>query len=119
VQQFKFLRLSPDLNYEPIVIALKGVQLSYRPGTYLTPQQYRASPKHKELFDAILDWSRNPTAISEPEIMAFLGHIYDGLLTERRGKPAHGEAYIAWALSSLRKSLESYNEMVRKSHGPR
>ena len=32
VQQFKFLRLSPSLNYEPIVMALKGLQLRFSPG---------------------------------------------------------------------------------------
>ena len=30
VQQFKFLRLSKDLNYEPIAMALKGLQRFFR-----------------------------------------------------------------------------------------
>lgn len=113
VQQYKFLRLSPQLNYEVIAVALKGLQMDLRPGSFLTPSQYKTSRKHRELFDAIMQWSRQLTTISEGEITAFLGHIYDGLINERRGKPAHSEAYIGWAMDELRKMITQFNSMVQ------
>ena len=54
VQQFKFLRLSPRLNYEPIILALKGIQLDLSPGSFLTPTQYTESAKHRKLFEELL-----------------------------------------------------------------
>jgi len=33
-------------------------------------------------------------------------------MIERRGKPAHNAAYIAWALNQLRKSLNAFNELA-------
>ncbi|MFB3890404.1 MAG: gamma-glutamylcyclotransferase family protein [Phycisphaerae bacterium] len=117
VQQFKFLRLSPDLDYEPIIVGLKGIQLSLRPGSFLTPQQYKASRKHREMFAALMDWGRRPREISEPETMAFLGHVYDGLLTEKHGRPAHPESYIALMLSRLRAMIHRFNGLVKKAEG--
>ena len=113
VQQFKFLRLSPRINYEPVIVALKGLQMSFRPGSFLSPQQYTTSPRHRALYEELMEWAANPRPISEPEITAFLGHIYDGLLTEKRGKPAHSEAYIGWAMQHLRKMIETFNTMAR------
>lgn len=113
VQQFKFLRLSPEIDYGPVVLALKGLQMSLRPGSFLTPSQYKSSRRHRQLFDELVAWSRQPEPISPPEIYAFLGHVYEGLLTERRGKPAHSEKYIAKSLENLRGRIEMFNTMVK------
>ena len=112
VQQFKFLRLSPTLDYEMIAMGLKGLQLSLRPGGFLTPGQYKSSAKHRELFHSLVDWGCCPGTISEPEIMAFLGHIYDGLSSEYRGKPAHGKEHIAAVLDQMKQSLMQFNDLV-------
>ena len=112
VQQYKFLRLSPQINYEPLAVALKGLQMSLRPGSFMTPQQYKASRQHRERFHAIMDWAANPTPISQPEIYAFLGHIYDGLASEHHGKPAYGDAYISWTMDRLREAIGAFNATV-------
>ena len=112
VQQFRFLRLSADVNYEPIVMALKGVQLRLRPGSFMTFEQYKSSRKHRRAYESLLEWGGEPTALSDEEIESFLGPAYEGLMTERRGKPAHSEAYIAWAIHQLRERLREFNELV-------
>jgi gamma-glutamylcyclotransferase (GGCT)/AIG2-like uncharacterized protein YtfP len=117
VQQFKFLRLSPQLNYEPIILALKGVQLSLAPGNFLTPSQHQASRKHRRLFEELLEWGSNPTAMDSQAVEAFLGAVHEGLMAEKRGRPAHGEAYIAWALSELRRMIRGYNTLAA-AHRP-
>ena len=45
VQQYKFIRLDPRANYEALILCLKGLQLSYNPGDYLTVEQLRANPR--------------------------------------------------------------------------
>lgn len=111
VQQFKFLRLSRQTNYEPLIVALKGLQMSLRPANFLTPTQYRASRQHRELFHAIVDWSNAPTPISQPEITAFLGHIYDGLLSEHHGRSVYSDTYICWVMDRLRETIGHFNAM--------
>jgi len=112
VQQFRFIRLSEEIEYEPLVMALKGLQVKLRPGTFLLPRQYASSPPHRRLFHRLLDWGEAPTPLRPREIDRFLKHVSDGLRTERRGRPAHDEVYIAWALNQLRRMLVSFNALV-------
>ena len=118
VQQFKFLRLKPELNYEPIAMALKGIQLALLPGTFMTRQQYERSAKHRRLFDAVMEWGVKPTALSTGEIEEFLDAVYEGLRHERRGGPAHDEAYISWSLSELRDMLRDFNRCLTGTTSP-
>lgn len=117
VQQFKFLRLSPRLNYEPILVALKGLQLHLRTGNFLVADQYPRVRRIRRLYDDLLAWGAHPQPLSLDEIEAFLGPIYKGLMTERRGKPAHSDAYIHWSLDQLREMLETFNASLAKIPG--
>ena len=112
VQQFKFLRLSPKINYEPIAMALKGIQISLRPGSFLTAAQHESSRKHRRLFEELTEWGKNPTALSRDDIEAFLGPMHEGLMKERRGKPAHTPAYIAWSINRIRLMLDKFNKLL-------
>jgi len=118
VQQFKFLRLSPQLNYEPVAMALKGLQLSLLPGSFLTPYQYKTSQRHRELFAELVAWGAAPKHIGPGEIEEFLGHVNEGLMGERRGQPAHSEAYIAWSINQLRSMLEAFNAEASRPVAP-
>ena len=118
VQQFKFLRLSPTLNYEVIVMALKGLQIHHRPGTFLTAAQFEESRKHRRLLENLRAWGENPDGIGPGDIEAFLTSVYKGLMTERRGKPAHRPAYISWAMNQLREMLHRFNKLTETSPLP-
>ena len=112
VQQYRFLRLSPRINYEPIIAALKGIQLSLAPGSFLTSAQYETSEEHRQAYNTIMEWGARPTPLEAASINDFLSCVREGLMIERRGKPAHNAAYIAWALNQLRKSLNAFNELA-------
>jgi len=118
VQQFRFIRLSPNLNYEPIIMALKGVQIALLPSTFLTGVQYESSRKHRRAFDELMAWGASPTPLPTDVIDAFLGHVQKGLMNEHRRQPAHSQAYIAWSISQLRQVLEGYNALVGQSPKP-
>jgi len=109
VQQFKFLRLSKELNYEPIIVALKGLQVHFKPGTFLTASQYQSNAALRDLFEQLLSWGKSVTPLAAEEIEQFLAGVHEGLIREHRGRPAHGEAYIAYCLAQLRKNLEEFN----------
>jgi len=112
VQQFKFLRLSPEINYEPIIVALKGLQVRYKPGTFLAGPQYASSAPLRGLFEDLLAWGGAATPLGPEEIETFLAGVYEGLTTERRGRPAHRPAYIAYCLALLRAGLNAFNARV-------
>ncbi len=113
VQQFRFLRLHSQINYEPIIMALKGIQISMLPGSFLTPSQFLRSRRHRERFLDLLEWGCNPKPITEEEADLFLTHVDKGLKVEKRGKPSHSEAYIAWAISELRQMLRDFNRQLK------
>ena len=114
VQQFKFLRLAKDINYEPIVVALKGLQIHFKPGSFLTASQHQSNPALRELFAELIRWGRNVEPLGAAEIKQFLSGIHDGLMCERRGKPVHNPAYITYCLSNLRAGLKKFNESARR-----
>jgi hypothetical protein len=113
VQQFKFLRLSRELNYEPIAVALKGLQVRFRPGNFLVADQFARDPKLRNLYEEIVAWGAAPEPLSADEIEVFLAGVYDGLMTERRGKPHHSDAYIHWSLDQLREMIRSFNALCK------
>lgn len=114
VQQFKFLRLGAKFNYELLTMALKGIQLSAGIGSFLTGQQYEEHPRLRKRFEELLEWGKSPKPLSSKDIEGFLSPVYRGLMTEKRGKPGHSEAYIAWAITQLRDLLREFNRQLEK-----
>jgi hypothetical protein len=113
VQQFKFLRLAKDINYELLAMALKGLQIHNLPGTFMTASQYRQLPRHRQTFDDLVAWGTQPCGLAAEEIDEFLTSVRDGLRVERRGKPAHSRAYLARVLDELEAALRRFNEQLR------
>ena len=118
VQQFKFLRLSPAVNYEPIIMALKGLQIHFKPGSFLTAPQYRTRPALAELFKELVRWGGRATPLGDGTIEEFLAAVHEGLMREHRGQPAHKAAYIAYCLARLRDELNRFNDFVRRQARP-
>ncbi len=114
VQQFKFLRLAKDINYEPVIVALKGLQIHFKPGSFLTASQYQSNPALRELFAELIRWGRNVEPLGAEEMEQFLSGIRDGLMRERRGRPVHNRAYITYCISNLRATLKKFNNLVRR-----
>jgi gamma-glutamylcyclotransferase (GGCT)/AIG2-like uncharacterized protein YtfP len=118
VQQFKFLRLSAEINYEPLALALMGVQLHLAPGSFMTAGQYEAHRSHRKLYHELLEWGAAPEPISPQELEAFLGCVYDGLAGARAIRATHHEAYLAWALSELRDTIGAFNALLSRASLP-
>jgi gamma-glutamylcyclotransferase (GGCT)/AIG2-like uncharacterized protein YtfP len=115
VQQYKFIRLEQRANYEPLIMCLKGLQLAYNPGDYLTAEQLKKSAKLRREYEELKAWSANPTEISPKTISGFLQTVREGLQNEAHHRPAHGPHYIEWALAAIDMRLRTFNEQLTKA----
>ncbi len=115
IQQYKFIRLEERANYEPLILCLKGLQLDYNPGDYLTVEQLRSNRRLQRQYEQLKKWSTEPTEISAQTIGRFLKTIQRGLMNEAHYRPAHNLHYIDWALSAIDIQLRMFNKQLRKS----
>jgi hypothetical protein len=114
VQQYKFIRLEERANYEPLIMALKGLQLAYNPGDYLTAAQLSSSRRLRHQYEKLKEWSANPAEISRRTQGRFLQAIRKGLMDEANRKPFHKLHYIDWALGAIDIQIRLFNKQIRK-----
>lgn len=114
VQQYKFIRLDQRANYEPLILALKGLQIALNPGDYLTIDQLSSYPHLRADFTKLLKWAANPTPIGRHTVSRFITTVQHGLMHERPHGPAHKRHYIDWALGALDVQLRIFNKELRE-----
>jgi len=115
VQQYKFIRLDKRTNYEPLILCLKGLQLAYNPGNYLTANQLRDSSELQQQYKHLKKWALEPTEINPRTINRFLHTVQEGLMNEGHHQPVHGLHYIDWALGAIDMQLRMFNQQLRES----
>jgi hypothetical protein len=115
VYQYKFIRLEARANYEPLIMALKGLQLAYNPADYLSVLQLSRSKLLQRDYEELKEWARDPAPLDGKVITKFLGTIRRGLMNEHLHKPAHQLHYIDWALNSVDVQLRLFNNKLAPS----
>jgi len=115
VQQYKFIRLEKRANYEPLILCLKGLQMAYNPGDYLSADQLNASSKLRREYEELKNWAAGPTEISRQTISEFIKIVQQGLMSEAHHRPVHKLHYIDWALSAIDVQLRMFNKQVKES----
>jgi len=114
VQQYKFIRLEKRANYEPLIMCLKGLQLSYNPADYLTADQLKNNPRLQQQYEELKKWAVEPTEISHQIIGRFVRAVQEGLMKEGHHRPAHKLHYIDWVLSAIDVQLRMFNKQLRQ-----
>lgn len=115
VQQYKFIRLEERANYEPLIMCLKGLQLSYNPADYLSSEQLKSSVKLRREYEELKQWAAEPTEIKPQTISRFVAVVQQGLMNERHHRPAHKLHYIDWAISAIEVQFRMFNQQIKKS----
>jgi hypothetical protein len=115
VQQYKFIRLYKEANYEPLILCLKGLQLAYNPADYLTAEQLKKNKVLRQQYEDLKKWALEPAEIAPQIISSFLNTVQDGLMNERHHRPAHQLHYIDWALNAIDAQLQMFNKQLKKS----
>ena len=104
-----------EANYEPLILCLKGLQLAYNPGDYLSIEQLKTSKKLQKEYEELKNWALEPTEISPQTINSFIETVRTGLMDERHHKPAHKLHYIDWAISAIDAQLRMFNKQLEES----
>ena len=112
VQQFKFMRLSDQINYETLILALKGLQLALDLGDYITTEQLESRPEILEQLNELCSWSRRPQPIKPKVVGRFCTAIFEGLSKERHRKLAHKNTYVQWALDRIASQIAEFNKKL-------
>jgi hypothetical protein len=119
IHQYKFIRLEKRANYEPLIMALKGLQIAMNPADYLTTDQLAASRRLRNEYEELKEWAANPTPIARTTKGRFLDAIYDGLMHEAHNKPYHKRHYIDWALGAVDLQIRLFNQRIKKGEPQR
>jgi hypothetical protein len=114
VQQYKFIRLDRQAPYEPLILCLKGLQLAYNPGDYLSAEQMQQNPRLLHHYQELKEWANHPTEIGARTIRRLLDAVRHGLMIERHYKPVHSLHYIEWAVNAIDAQLKAFNQQVQK-----
>ena len=118
VQQVKFPRLDGRINYALLLVALKGLQIHYKPGSFLTGKQFRDNPELVEPFLELTRWGAAAEPLSQTAIEEFLSAVHEGLSREHRGRAAHSSAYVAYCLTRLRAGMADFNALCAGQADP-
>ncbi len=119
IHQYKFIRLEKRANYEPLIMALKGIQIAMNPGDYLTTEQLASSRRLRNEYEELKRWAANLTPIARTTKGRFLDAIYDGLMHEAHNKPYHKLHYIDWALGAIDLQIRLFNQRIEKGEPKR
>jgi len=115
IQQYKFIRLDRRADYEPLILCLKGLQLAFNPGDYLTAEQLKGSKRLWQQYQDLKKWAVEPTQISPHTISEFISTVQDGLMNEGHRRPVHRLHYIDWALGAVDVQLRMFNKQLKKT----
>ena len=112
VQQFKFIRLGAHINYETLILALKGLQLALDLSDYITPEQLEQHPHLQGQLNELIAWSRKPKPIPPNVVGRFCAVTFEGLSKERHFRLAHKNTYVQWALDRLVHQIAEFNQKL-------
>jgi hypothetical protein len=114
VMEYQFLRLSAEHDYEPVIMALKGFHLGYRPRPMSSVSSSTYLERAKTEVDILQKWAASVEPVSQSSFSSFLGFIEAGLERERKGKRVHSKRYITRMLLEIEKNLLLRNEWIRE-----
>jgi len=96
-------------------MCLKGLQLDFNPGDYLSVEQLRANPRLRREYQQLKRWAADPSPISQQTIGRFLNTVHRGLMNEGHRRPTHKLHYIEWAVSAINIQLRLFNQQLERA----
>ncbi|MBN1794090.1 MAG: gamma-glutamylcyclotransferase [Candidatus Omnitrophica bacterium] len=116
--EYQFPRLASGKDYEPLILALKGYQISATPRPLcLDPRVMLKTEKWPMLpeISQLTAWAEHPSTLGDDVIGRFIEKVEDGLMHEGEKGPAHSRKYIEICMKKIAEELYAMNEYIATS----
>lgn len=115
VLEYQFPRLRPGYDYEPLIVAIKGFDVGYRPRpmTSVSTSKY-LEPARPEV-EYLEKWASRVEPVGETALYSFLAYVEAGLEQEKKGRRFHSKHYIGNMLLKIEKELLLRNDWIRRA----
>ncbi len=117
VVEFLFPRLRAHQDYEPLLLALKGIQWQSNPAPLVARQDTPPAQWQSDVADLLTRWAATPYPLATQDISAFLSRVEAGLAREAQEAVGHRQDYVAQQLAGIESQLNQANNLVA-SHQP-
>jgi gamma-glutamylcyclotransferase (GGCT)/AIG2-like uncharacterized protein YtfP len=114
VIEYQFPRLDAHTSYEPLIVALKGFQLGYRPRPMSSVATIRYQEAAEPEINALKKWAGSAKPLSDRILADFLEVVEKGLNQEKKKSRAHAKRYIRKMLFEIEKELVLRNEWIQQ-----
>ncbi len=119
VVEFGFPRLRSDCDYEPLILALRGMQWESNPAPLVSGAEAEQAEWRAELATLLAGWAADPYPLGEADISGFLKRVEAGLAHEAEEAVGHPREYITRQLGQIEAQLRRANSLVAKHQRPR
>ncbi|MBD3306484.1 hypothetical protein GF339_08780 [candidate division KSB3 bacterium] len=116
VVEYQFPRLLFDYDYQPLIMALKGLQLAANPYPLKNVQDCPYEDLHREIETFLIQWATHPTPISAHTLEAFLAVIEHGLDKEAAVVGSKQWRYAQRILGRIEEQLKRRNQRIQTYH---
>lgn len=117
VIEYQFPRSSFDYDYQPLIMALKGLQIAANPYPLWDFPSCPYDDWHRELQTQLVHWAADPTPVSSQSISRFLDLVGKGLEHEsRRIGYASYTDYAERMLRTMEYQLTLRNKRIQQYH---
>ncbi len=112
VVEFQFPRLRANYDYQPLIMALKGIQASANPYPLKGIKNCPDPTYLAELENALKRWAAAPVPVPQASLDGFLGLVAQGL--EEEGRQAGGgyHDYARSILEEIEGQLRARNQVI-------
>ncbi len=117
VIEYQFSRLYFDYDYQPLLMALKGYQMTANPYPLVTGLDCPHEQIHRDVAGALIKWAANPTSVAQQTLDTFMSLIEDGLEKEAALVGPKYARYVRRILGKIEEQLHIRNKRIQNYHG--
>jgi hypothetical protein len=119
VVEYQFPRSSFGFDYQPLILALKGLQIEANPYPLRDFPHCSYEQEHREYESMLTQWAAEPKPVSQQAIQAFLALVQQGLTKEIERIGAYYTPYVDYMMTKIEEQLTLRNKRIQEYHANR
>ena len=119
VVEYQFPRSSFGFDYQPLIMALKGLQIEANPYPLRDYPNCPYEREHQGYETMLVQWAADPMPVSYQTIRAFLAIVERGLAKETERIGVYYAPYVDYMLQKIEEQLTLRNKRIQDYHANR